>query len=230
MVLSTGSFSRDIGTKPLLDAFFATVGCRLEPAGRATRFPAIMTDLFNGVLTPRRAPAALAELSEIEHDLRMLPADKVLGISGAPRGVSAYQCLVSPDGQPIIEHIRAAVEECSRSGKFLQVCISPGNRVQYQMALILTLFGIAWIVIARKFFGNWILVSISQDPEDHSGLYVWTLGFIFIATSGGYALTAKFPLLRVWSERHKWATLIVVLALVGVLIYFGMAPRPGGHI
>lgn len=225
MVLSSGSFSREIGTKPLLDAFFDTVGCRLEPAGRATRFPSIMAGLFEGVLTAELAPAALAELSEIERGLRALSADKVLGRPPAVRGASAYECLASPDGHPVLEHIRAAVEESVRTGKFLQVSVSRGERVQYKMALIMALFGTAWVVIGRRFFGNWILVSIFPDPEDHSGLYIWTLGFLFIAVSAAFAVTAAFPLLRLWFQHRKWATLIVALALIGGWIYFGSSPR-----
>ena len=225
MVLSTGSFSRDIGAKPHLDAFFDTVGCRLEPAGRATRFPAIMADLFGGVLTAERAPAALAELSEIERGLRALPPAKVLGRAIVLRGASAYECLASSDGRPLLEHIRAAVQESARTGSFLEVSVSQGNRAQFQTALMTALFGVAWVVIGRKFFGNWILVSIGQNRQDHSGLYIWSLGYLFMGSSAAVALTTFFPLLRVWFQRRIWATLIVVLALIAGWIYLGYSPR-----
>jgi len=225
MVLSTGSFSRDIGPKQLLDAFFATVGCRLEPAGRATRFPAIMGDFFEGVLTAERAPGALAELAEIERGLRALPAAKTVDGTGVPHGSNAYECLAGPDGRPLLEHIRAAVEESVRNRKLLQVSISRGNRIQFQLALAMALLGAAWIFLGRSFFGNWILVSHFQDPNDHSGLYIWSMGFVFVAMGAAFMLAAVFPRLRIWFQHRNWATLIVAFALVAALIYFGSLPR-----
>jgi len=63
----------------MVSAFYDTVGCRLEPEGRATRFPAIMGDLYDGVLTAGRAEAALAELDEIERGLQALSPDRAMG-------------------------------------------------------------------------------------------------------------------------------------------------------
>src|SRR5258708_31610495 len=110
MILSTGDFAREIGSQGLLDSFFTTVGCRLEPDGRATRFPAVMGDLYDGVLLPDRAAEALAELAQIERELRLLAAEKVPGVSGRVSG-DAYRLLASPDGRPLVEHLRAAFEE-----------------------------------------------------------------------------------------------------------------------
>jgi len=229
MVLSTGSFSREIGPKPLLDAFFDTVGCRLEPAGRATRFPAIMDNLFEGVLTSERARAALAELDEIELGLRALPAAKIVGRTGVLRGNNAYECLPGPDGRPLIGHIRAGVEESVRNGKILQISVTRGNRIQFQLALAMALFGAAWMFLGRRFFGNWILRPLlqnqNQNPSDHSGLYVWSMGFVFVSVGAAYMLAGRVPRLRIWFQRRTWATLAVALALAAALIYFGMSPR-----
>jgi len=225
MFLSTGSFTADIGPESLLDAFFDTIGCRLEPAGRATRFPAIMGEFYEGVLMPKRAPVALAELTEIENGLRALSAAKIVGLKKPPERGNAYEWLSSPDGRPLADHIRIAIEESLRNGMFLQVSASRGNRVQLQMALLMALFGALWVFAGRRFWGNWILVSPHQSPDDHSGLYVWTLGFLFVAIGLGSLLTTAVPPLRIWFQRRKWATLTVALTLVSALIYFGMSPR-----
>jgi len=226
MILSTGPFKREIGSRPLLDAFFDTVGCRLEPSGCATRFPAIMADLHEGVLTPERATKALSELDEIERELRALPASQILGIKkGSVPDASAIDCLTSPDGRSLLGHLRDGITASQRSGSTLKISDTAERRIALQLSLCVVLLGLAWVVIGRRYFGNWILISLHQEPSDRSGLYLWTAGFLFIAMGAAYALAAIFPRLRVWFQRRTWATLTAALLFVGALIFFGMSPR-----
>ena len=84
-----------------------------------------------------------------------------------------------------------------------------------------------WVLAGRRFFGNWILASLEHDPDDHSGLYIWTVGFVFAAMGMACQLAAVCPTLGVWFPRRKWAEVTLVLALValvGVPIYFGQSP------
>ena len=226
MVLSAGPFKREIGSRPLLDAFFDTVGCRLEPSGRATRFPAIMTDLHDGVLTPERATQALSELDEIERELCALSASKILGIrKDTVPEASAFVCLTSPDGRSLLTHLREGIIAAQRSGCALKISDTGERKIALQLSLCVALLGVSWVVIGRRYFGNWILISLHQEPSDRSGLYLWTAGFLLIATGSAYALAAIFPRLRVWFQRRTWATLTVALLFVGALIFFGMSPR-----
>jgi len=226
MVLLAGPFKCEIGSKPLLDAFFDTVGCRLEPSGRATRFPAIMTDLHDGVLTSERASKALIELEEIERELRDLPAAKILGITkGTAPKACAFACLISPDGRSLLSHLREGIIAAQRSGRTLRISDTGERKIALQLSVCVALLGVAWVVIGRRYFGNWILISLHQEPSDRSGLYLWTAGFLFIAMGAAYALAAIFPRLRVWFQRRTWATLTAALLFVGALIFFGMSPR-----
>ncbi len=228
MFLSTGGFIRDIGPKSLLDAFFDTVGCRLEPEGRATRFPAIMGELHDGLLTASRASVALVELEEIERGLRALPAAKVPGVGRQLSSVDAYRFLSGSNGRPLLEHFRAALEESLRNGKYIQVSATRGRRAGLALALLITLFGAGWVVVGRRFFSNWILLPLQGNPDDRRGIYIWPLGFLIVVMGAASFVESVFPTLGAWFQRRKWAstTLVLVLvALVGVFVYFGWSPR-----
>jgi len=226
MVLSAGRFKREIGPKPLLDAFFDTVGCRLEASGRATRFPAIMSNLHEGVLTPAHAGKALMELDEIERELRDLPASKILGVKqGTAPEASAFACLTSPDGRSLLGHLRDGIAAAQSSGDALIITDTRQKAIALRMSAGVVVLGLAWVIIGRRYFGNWILISLHQEPTDRSGLYLWTAGFVFIAMGATYVMAAMFPRLRVWFQRRTWATLTAALLFVGALIFFGMSPR-----
>ena len=57
------------------------------------------------------------ELAEIKRCLRALPAAKVPGADGQRSGGGAYQFLTGPDELPLVEHLRAKVEESLGNGR-----------------------------------------------------------------------------------------------------------------
>ena len=67
----------ELGSGAFFHAFFSTVAVRLE--GRwGSRFPRLMTDLYNGELPPDGVDAAIEELDQISREFRMLPPDQVV--------------------------------------------------------------------------------------------------------------------------------------------------------
>ncbi len=76
--LDLGNVSDEVGTPDFFHAFFSTISGNLEPAGWATRFPALLRDLYNGELVKARAGQARQELAQIRTELKDLPPDRVI--------------------------------------------------------------------------------------------------------------------------------------------------------
>lgn len=68
----------EIGSSELLEAFFATVGGRLEPEGWGSRFPELMEEFYEGRLASEQAPAVLGHLEQIAEELRQLPPGQAI--------------------------------------------------------------------------------------------------------------------------------------------------------
>lgn len=76
--LQVGSIVTEVGNADFFYAFFSTVSARLEPKGWGTRFPLVITRLYQGTLPASDVPGALAELLEIRKLLeRHQPSDVV---------------------------------------------------------------------------------------------------------------------------------------------------------
>ncbi len=73
-----GCIMYEIGTASFLHSFFSTVAYRLENNRWGSRFPVIMNELYQGKLSCKNAPAAKAELTQIQKDLTTLSPDKVI--------------------------------------------------------------------------------------------------------------------------------------------------------
>jgi hypothetical protein len=76
--LDLGNVSDEIGAADFFHAFFSTISGNLEPAGWATRFPALLRDLYRGELVKARAEKARLELAQIRTELKNLPPDRVI--------------------------------------------------------------------------------------------------------------------------------------------------------
>lgn len=76
--LELGSVSDEVGAPDFFHAFFSTISGNLEPNGWATRFPALLRDLYKGELVKARAEKARQELAQIRTELKNLPPDRVI--------------------------------------------------------------------------------------------------------------------------------------------------------
>lgn len=67
-----------IGTADFLHAFFSTVCGRLENGKWSSRFPHLMNELYQGVLTVKHLAAGTEELSQIKQELAQFAPDQVI--------------------------------------------------------------------------------------------------------------------------------------------------------
>ena len=67
-----------IGTADFLNAFFSTVCGRLENGKWGSRFPHLMNELYQGVLSVKHLTAGTEELSQIKQELAQFAPDQVI--------------------------------------------------------------------------------------------------------------------------------------------------------
>lgn len=125
--LTVNSKNFILAPEHILEALFATISYRLEPAGRASRFPQMLTNLYKGYLRPEDAAAAIQELNTVEQELKSLPPEKAVwnlqdvtpvNPAGQPlnqAAKNAFDFFIAAEGRPIITVLREAVYECRDS-------------------------------------------------------------------------------------------------------------------
>ena len=76
--MPTSNVQTGLASEEILEAFFATITCRLEPDGRGTQFPVVQGDLYFGGVPASRADEAIRELTAIGDELKKLPPSKAV--------------------------------------------------------------------------------------------------------------------------------------------------------
>ena len=76
--IQVGSIIDEIGSSDFFYAFFSTVSSHCEPNGWGSRFPALMTSLYDGSLEPQDVSRALTELAQAKVILSNISPDKVV--------------------------------------------------------------------------------------------------------------------------------------------------------
>jgi|GEM_PF-870171 len=218
----------------IAEALFATISYRLEPSGRATRFPFFMDSLYAGRLDSRDAPAALAELGHIEAGLKALPPERAvwsftdlrrIGDSFQPVNHAAknlYEYFIDADGQSLLIHVRRALEQ-SMLGRTNLTFNSDERRASVRGAAALLLIGLAWAGIAYLFFPDRILVPHGQQ----GGPLLWPLGLLAAAGGAFTLLLALRPAAERWSRRHAAIVTILLGAVTAALLYVAWRKRAG---
>ncbi len=131
--LHLGNVTDEIGTQDFFFAFFSTIAGNLEPAGWGSRFPALMTKLYQGALGSNDCKLAQAELSQIRSELKGLPPSKVIwdyedrtkvppwgdNISTDIHDLSDY--FVTSTGRDLIGVIEECLQELRSRGGTLRV-------------------------------------------------------------------------------------------------------------
>ncbi len=213
----------------IVEALFATISYRLEPDGRATRFPVVMDSLYPGRLTAQDAPAALLELGHIEAGLKALPPERAvwsftdlrrMDDSGQPVNHAAknlYEYFIAEDGEPLLVHIRSALEQGTNV-----TFDSPERRTSVRSAVAVLTIGLAWAACGYLFFPNHLLLPHGGD----SGPLLWPFG-LFIAVCGAFTLLfALRPTADKWVRRHPELTMIIFSAMT--LAFLWLTWRTGG--
>ena len=118
--LAVGDDHWAVGSPDLLHAFFSTVSVRLEPSGWGSRFPALLTELYDGELPVTSVETALSELLLARRELALLRPDRVVwdaddpaapapwgdGMSGA-RDLS--RCFFTEQGRDLFDVLLTAL-------------------------------------------------------------------------------------------------------------------------
>jgi len=68
----------EIGAQSVLHSWFSTVASKLEDGNWGSRYPSVMTQLYQGKLPTAQAQAALAELQDIRTKLSALPIETLV--------------------------------------------------------------------------------------------------------------------------------------------------------
>ena len=235
-IISVGANAANLAPDRVIEALFLTIGCRLEPGGRGSKFPAVMNHLESGYLLPKHAPDVLRELQEIEEALRKTPVSGVFWDPTAATGrvddtnepvnhraANVLEYFVDFNGQTLITRLREGVQECDRTATVLR--IRPPDeageiRKVIAYSLFLALLGVGWMWLGHALFPTWV-VAKAYSPG--SAIHVWTFGMLLVMIGFVLAIVA-FPRSRAACGRHPlWFFAGVVLAIIGWLVAFSRA-------
>jgi transposase len=219
-MLSLGGLSRELAPEHVVEALFTTIGCRLEPGGRGSRYPAVMDALYSGYLPSARTAEALRELQEIELALRRIPVRDVVWSlanvlhddAGEPvnrHAGNAFEYFVDADGQPLILRLREGVQECLNTAHALRLARSNEARDGLVAAFYLSALGVAWMFLLRAFFPHWAVTPVySRDAT----IPIWTFGMDLVMLGVAFAIVQGCPSVRDWFRRHQAALILVVFS------------------
>jgi 2,3-bisphosphoglycerate-dependent phosphoglycerate mutase len=224
--LTIGKSSRELAPDRAVEAMFTTIGCRLEPQGRGTRFPAVMDDLYAGYLTPARAPGALKELDEIEACLRTIPITQVIcSLADLRRGgdsdegvnhraSNVFDYFIDVDGRPLTSRLRDGVQECLNSQQPMRLGYPGETRNSMVVGAALTFLGFAWLFLGHTLIPGW---TIGWAGNPKSRLPVWTFGMDFVMLGIGILIAAPLPGLSDWFRRRP--AVLGTVAIVAVIAW-----------
>ena len=230
-VLTVGKQSRTLAPERVVEALFTTIGCRLEPHGQGTRFPAVMDDLYSGYLVPNRAPFAQRELLEIEAALRQVAVSEVVwSLADLRRGpdadepvnhraANAFEYFVDVDGIPLITRLRESVQQCLGSTQVLKLTNAGDASIFLFFGIALVLLGVAWLFLGRAFIPNWNLHYLRAHMP------LWTFGMDLVMMGTGIAVAGAFPGVSDWFRRRPAA--LAALAITCVIGWLVVCARAG---
>jgi hypothetical protein len=230
VVARVGAWGMPLGTQRSVNALGATIAYRLEPQADAQRFPALLTELWRGRLAPSRADAALVELDIVQRELAALPAEKAVwsvsdlrkqsdageSVNRGARSLAEY--FVTPEGRPLLDALREAVQRAKANDQPLVV--GTWARSQgWRRGAFFTALGMVGAVVCFVFFPD-VVVSKGMDPDAtiHHGLLLWML-MLMIAGVGIWELAeTALPALAVWRrERRFFSGFLRAVFLLGML-------------
>jgi hypothetical protein len=228
-----GGHCRELAPEHVVEAMFTTIGCRLEPQGRGTRFPAVMDDLYEGYMKPGRASEALSELAEIEGALRKIPVGDVVWSLATFRrddanepvnhqATNALDYFVDAGGQPLISCLRDGLEECLNTAQVLRLTYRREARDGIVAGLLLTLPGVAWMLLGKAFFPDWYLAPIYSSKAK---LPLWTFGMDLIMLGVALMIAQTSPGIRDWFRRRPPA--LIGVAMIAVVGWLAVCARAG---
>lgn len=233
-VLRVGSWSAELGNPHLFDGLNATLAYRLEPDATATRFPALLEELWAGRLTPERADAALAELETAARELCALGPERVVWsiedlrridspdvpVNLAATTVADY--FVAPDGRRILDVLREAIQEAKLQNRPVTVDSSE-LRKSLAFAACLTVGGLLATYVAFRWFPDVVVSKTAYSPSTTSkhGLMLWVLLLLCAGQGAVLFLFGAFPRLGAWWAERRAVSWTVWIGIVVVAMTLG---------
>jgi 2,3-bisphosphoglycerate-dependent phosphoglycerate mutase len=131
--IKLGSVTDEIGAADFFHSFFSTVAGNLEPEGWGSRFPILMTKLYNGELHQKDASNAIDELNHVVAELSKLSTNNVIWdienidskppwgseISESITDLSNY--FITSTGRDLLEVLREIINDLAESGGVARV-------------------------------------------------------------------------------------------------------------
>lgn len=126
--IKVGSITDEIGTPDFFHAFFSTVSSNLEEQW-GSRFPVLLTNLYQGELAAELAAKALAELEQVKDELAAFSPVNVVWDIEDPSKQPPWGSDISPDitslanyfvtstGRDLIETLKDALDEAARHNR-----------------------------------------------------------------------------------------------------------------
>ena len=126
--IKVGSITDEIGTPAFFHAFFSTVSYNLEKQW-GSRFPVLLTNLYQGELGAGLAAKALAELEQVKEELAAFSPKSVVWDIEDPSKQPPWGSDISPDisslanyfvtstGRDLIETLKEALDEAVRHNR-----------------------------------------------------------------------------------------------------------------
>lgn len=219
----------DLASGVVVEAFAATVTYRLEPDGPGSRFPVVLDHLLGGRLSPRDAPAALAELEAIAAGLRTVPREQVVFSLGdlsrrddADARVDrsardAHGFFVAEDGRPLVEALREGVLASLASGRPLGIS-TPRSEAAARSAWLVLAVGLAWAVCGFLFLPHLVLVPLGASRNAH-GPAAWTLGLLAAGAGAVQLAAARRPAVASALRRHGLLAAGAGLAATAIVFF-----------
>ncbi len=225
--ISVGANTEPLAEHSVFDALFATITRRLEPAGRASRFPVLMDHLYWGRMTSAQAVEALQELGEVEDGLRNVPVRDIIWslVDSRPHDdtyehVNRYadnvlEYFTDVNDRPLIARLRDSVEQCRRTAQPLRIVVIPVASKDFPFGIAGVSFGSAWMILGRTLVPRWRLY---KSYGSHSGIPVWTLGMDFVMIGAGLTIVTISPGTRAWFSTRP--VLLFALIVAGIIVWF----------
>ena len=92
-----GGIIDEVGTSDFLRAFFSTISFHLEPDGWGTKYPELMTELYQGKLHKKAADKVRNDILEIREKLKAFPPSEVVWDIENPKSRPPWRDAISTD-------------------------------------------------------------------------------------------------------------------------------------
>ena len=131
--LKAGCYFYEVGGGDFLFSFFSTVSVNLENRKWGSRFPFLMRGLYSGQMKPEYVKPILAEVEQIQQELKAFPPSKVVWDAGdlskrPPWGDDISEDItdlsnyfVTSEGEDFLEVLKEALQQAAEEKEIVEI-------------------------------------------------------------------------------------------------------------